>query len=270
MQKLITGGSTILIFISICGPLKAAFHSPQVESRSNKVVATTPTLSPDMLLASTTLTPDATQQSTVTPVPVSTSTPEPLKIRVVKHQESQFRKGAIGQAQLSIINKAINSIIWSRNANPKVAADEDYAAIVKECEGSGVHDLLTDLITEAVSNDYQPNHKAANVTYSTQLNSDFENGHQSDNSNGKSTGEMAAGRGTGVDSGLTPAGRQPDLTANATSSSPAQSPPSAKAIHSKTGYIKHRSTVGHRTVDVKLRLIALWHQSLARPEKAIK
>lgn len=208
--------------------------------------------------------------STGMPTPVLTPTLEPLKIRVVKHQASQFRKGAVGQEELSIINKAIKSIPWSRNANPQVAADEDYVAIVKECERSGVHDLLTDLITEAVSNDYQPNHQEANITYSIQLNSDFENGHPSDSATGKSTGEVAAGRGTGVESGLAPTGSQPDLTAKATPSPPVQALPAAKINRAKSGYVKHRSPVGHRTVNVKLRLIALWHQSLARTEKAIK
>ena len=43
-----------------------------------------------------------------------------------------------------------------------------------------MHDLLTDLITEAVSNDYQPHNVAANGAYFTELNSDFENGVKTD------------------------------------------------------------------------------------------
>ena len=37
-------------------------------------------------------------------------------------------------------------------------------------------DLLTDLITEAASNDYQPANQAANSTYIAELISDFEAG----------------------------------------------------------------------------------------------
>ena len=117
-------------------------------------------------------TPDSTPEPTPTPTPVST--PTPLKSRVVKHQPDQFRKGAISKEELSAIKKAIRAIPWSRNSDPKAAADEDYGAILKECEKSRVHDLLTDLITEAVSNDYQPNNVAANGAYFTELNSDFE------------------------------------------------------------------------------------------------
>ena len=270
MRLLITGASIILIFISIYGLRKAVFDRHEVQSRSTTAVAATPTLSPNMLLASTTPTPDPTPQSTSTPTSVSTFTLEPLKIRVVKHQPDQFRKGALSKEELSAITKAIKTIPWSRNSNPQAAANEDYAAIVKECEKSGVHDLLTDLITEAESNDYQPNNEAANSAYCTELNSEFENGDQSDSSNGKSTDEMTGGQGRSVNSGLTPTARQPAVQANTTSLSPAQPSASAEAIRSKIGHVRHRSTVRHRIVDVKMRLIALWHQSLAQTEKSPK
>ena len=80
----------------------------------------------------------------------------------------------------------MKTIPWSRNSDPKAAADEDYAAIVKECEKSGGQDLLADLVTEALSNDYQPNNKVTNSAYSAQLNLDFENGPQSESPDGKS------------------------------------------------------------------------------------
>ena len=101
---------------------------------------------------------------------------QPLKSREIKHQPDRFRNGAISKEELSAIKKAIKTIQWSRNSHPKAAADEDYAAIVKECENSGVRYLVTDLITEAASNDYQPGNEAANTTYITELISDFENG----------------------------------------------------------------------------------------------
>jgi hypothetical protein len=268
MRLLITGASIILIFISIYCLQKAVFDRHEVQSRSTAAIAATPTLSPNMVLASTTPTPDPTPQST--PTPTSVSTLEPLKIRIVKHLPDQFRKGALGKEELSAIKNAIKTIPWSRNSNPQAAANEDYAAIVKECEKSGVHDLLTDLITEAESNDYQPNNEAANGAYCTELNSDFENGDQSDSSNGKSTNEMTGGQGRSVNSGLTPTGRQPAVQANTTSLSPAPPSASAEVIRSKIGHVRHRSTVRHRIVDVKMRLIALWHQSLAQTEKSPK
>jgi hypothetical protein len=46
-----------------------------------------------------------------------------------------------------------------------------------------VNGLLTDLVTEAVSNDYQPNNEAANGAYFTELNSDFEKGVEIDRKN---------------------------------------------------------------------------------------
>jgi hypothetical protein len=180
MQKLINGASIILILISIYGLLKTVFDAQQVKSTPTTLVATTPTPSPDMRPVSTTPTPEPTPEPTPTPTAVSTPTPKPLKSRVVKHQPDQFRKGAIGKEELSAIKKAIKTIPWSRNSDPKAAADEDYAAIVKESEKSNVHDLLTDLIVEAVSNDYQPNNEAANGAYLTELNSDFENGVKTD------------------------------------------------------------------------------------------
>ncbi len=183
MRKLINGASIILILISIYVLLKTVFDAQQVKSTPATAVAATPPSSPNLLLASTTATPDPTPELTPTPTPVSTPTPKPLKSRVVKHQPDQFRKGAISKEELSAIKKAIKTIPWSRNSDPKAAADEDYTAIVKECEKSPVHDLLTDLITEAVSNDYQPNNQTANSAYFTELNSDFENGVKTDRKN---------------------------------------------------------------------------------------
>jgi hypothetical protein len=77
--------------------------------------------------------------------------------------------------------------------------------------------------------------------------------------NEKSTREITAGQAPSIDSGLTPKINQPDVQANATSRSPAQQPNSATAAHTKA---PHRSSVHRRYVDVKTRLIALWHQSL--------
>jgi hypothetical protein len=59
----------------------------------------------------------------------------------------------------------------------------------------------------------------------------------------------------------------PDSQANATSWSSAQSYDFARVIRSKIHNIRHRSPARLRFVDVKMRLIALWHQSLARSQR---
>jgi hypothetical protein len=256
MRKLIIGASIILILISSYDLLKAVFASPQTKSASPIAVAVTPTPVPDKLFATT------------TPAPDSTFTLEPLKSRVVEHQPDQFRQGAISGEELSAIKKAIETIPWSRNANPKSAANEDYAAILKECEKSSVHGLLTDLLTEAVSNDYQPNQEAANDAYSTELNADFERNEQSGSSKEESTAEVPAEKGMSVNGGLPPAADKPQVPANATSLSPAKPPTPPAAVRSKIGHVKHRSIERHQIVDVKVRLIELWHQSLAQTAKS--
>jgi hypothetical protein len=85
--------------------------------------------------------------------------------------------------------------------------------------------------------------------------------------NEKSTGEITAGQAPSIDSGLTPKINHPDVQANATSWSPSQRPDSVHAAHTKTPNVRHRSSMHPRYVDVKTRLIALWHQSL-RHEKS--
>jgi hypothetical protein len=82
-------------------------------------------------------------------------------------------------------------------------------------------------------------------------------------SNEKSTGETTAGRAPSIDGGSTPKIDQPDVVqANATSWSPSQRPDSAHGAHTKIFNVRLRSSKHPRYVDVKTRLIALWHQSL--------
>jgi hypothetical protein len=173
-RRLINGASIIVILFSIYGLLKTTFNAQPIRSTPTTIVASAPTATPNMLGVSPTPTPEPTLEPTATPIPEPTPTPKPLKSRVVKHQPDQFRKGALSKEELSAIKKAIKSIQWSRNSDPKAAADEDYAAIVKVCENSSVHYLLADLITEAASNDYQPDNEAANSSYITELNSNFD------------------------------------------------------------------------------------------------
>ncbi len=227
-------------------------------------MAITPTPEPAIQLASSTSAPAPIPPVTPEPIPVPKSTLEPLKSRVVNHQPDQFRKGAVGKDELIAIKKAMESIAWSLNANPEAAANEDYSAIVRECEKSGEHGLLADLIAEAVSNDYQPNNEGANAAYSNALNSDYENGQQSDSSNGKRTGEITAGEEPVVNRALTSAVDQPDRPAAAASSSPAQAPAQAAITHAKIVHGRHRTIVRRRIVDAKTRLLQLWHQSLVQ------
>jgi hypothetical protein len=82
-------------------------------------------------------------------------------------------------------------------------------------------------------------------------------------SNEKSTGEITSGQATSVE-GLTPEIKHPDTQANATSWSPAHWRDSGRAIGLKVPRERFRSSGRLRFVDVKMRLIALWHQSLQR------
>ena len=86
-------------------------------------------------------------------------------------------------------------------------------------------------------------------------------------SNEKSTGEITAGQAPSIDSGLTPKINHPDVQANATSWSPSQRSDSGQAARTKFANVRFRSSTHPRYVDVKTRLIALWHQSL-RHEKS--
>jgi hypothetical protein len=253
MLKLITGASVILILVALYGVLKPDFGSHRqngtpVASAATIPMPASPMPTSPIILVSVTPTP--------MPSPLLAATPEPLKTRVVKHQPDQFRKGAMSKEELSALNKAIQSIQWSRNPDPKAAANEDYTAIVKECEQSSVGDLLTDLVTEAIANDYQPNNEAANAAYSGELSGDFEKVGRNDLSNQSTLGEAAGGV-TNNDRG-------------STSSSSARRPTFAAAAPTKVGHPRHRSPVRHRVVDVKARLLALWHQSLAQSEKSDK
>jgi hypothetical protein len=87
-------------------------------------------------------------------------------------------------------------------------------------------------------------------------------------SNEKSTGEITSGQATRADHGFTPEVNHPDEQANATSWSPANRPDSERVIRPKIPSVRYRTFVQHRILDVKMRLIALWHQSLARGEKS--
>ena len=83
-------------------------------------------------------------------------------------------------------------------------------------------------------------------------------------SNEKSGGEIAPEQATSADRGLTPEISHPNGQADATSWSPARQPDSVRVIRSKIPNVRYRRFVRHRMREVKMRLIALWRQSLAR------
>jgi hypothetical protein len=78
----------------------------------------------------------------------------------------------------------------------------------------------------------------------------------------KSTGEITASQAPSIDSGLTAKINHPDVQANATSWSPSQRPDSAHSVHTKIFNVRLRSSKQPQHVDVRTRLIGLWHQSL--------
>jgi hypothetical protein len=83
----------------------------------------------------------------------------------------------------------------------------------------------------------------------------------------RSSGETTSGQATSVDRGLTPEIKHPDAQANPSSWSPAHSQVSARAILPNISNVRYRLSVRPRILDVKMRLIALWHRSLARTER---
>jgi hypothetical protein len=83
-------------------------------------------------------------------------------------------------------------------------------------------------------------------------------------SNKETIGEVTSRQAINVDAGLTPAISHSAVQSNATSPSPTPQPDSARVVRSKASNARHRSSVRPRVVNVKARLIDLWHQSLAR------
>jgi hypothetical protein len=87
-------------------------------------------------------------------------------------------------------------------------------------------------------------------------------------SNEKGTGGIASGRATSVDRGLTPEINHPDVHANANLWSSAHWQRPARVIRPKIHVLRYKSSLRARLVDVKVRLITLWHQSFVRSERS--
>jgi hypothetical protein len=82
----------------------------------------------------------------------------------------------------------------------------------------------------------------------------------------KNTNEISSGRETSVDHGFTPKTSQADVKPGGSVSFSAQPLDSTQVIRPKIPNVKHRSR-RPRFTDVKMRLIALWHQSLVRTQR---
>ena len=83
-------------------------------------------------------------------------------------------------------------------------------------------------------------------------------------SNEKRTHEIVSEKATSSDSGLTLVTNELDVKPNANSCRKASGKVSARVIHEKYRHVRLRSSVRLGYIDVKPRLIALWHQSLQR------
>jgi hypothetical protein len=106
-----------------------------------------------------------------------------------------------------------------------------------------------------------------------------------------SNGKMASEEGNGVDQAFNKASPQDDATwqmkptatapapffpftpeigavANSDAGTSALRQDSARSIGPEARYARSRSSVGSKSIDVKKRLIELWHQSLAKIEKS--
>jgi hypothetical protein len=82
-------------------------------------------------------------------------------------------------------------------------------------------------------------------------------------SNEKRTGEITAGQASSIDGRSSPKIDHPDvMQAKATSWAPSQRPDSAHSTPTKIFNVGLPSSKHPRYIDVKTRLIALWHQSL--------
>jgi hypothetical protein len=77
-------------------------------------------------------------------------------------------------------------------------------------------------------------------------------------------GEIASRQPPNVDSGLTPSISPLAVDLNATPPSPAPQPGPARVVRSNISNVRDRTHTQPRVVNVKMRLIDLWHQSLAR------
>ena len=87
-------------------------------------------------------------------------------------------------------------------------------------------------------------------------------------SKGKSVDQIAGGQVTSFDPGFTPEINYPVVQAKVSSWSAPQRRDFVRVIQPRIPYVRHRSSMRSGLVDVKMRLIMLWHRSLARAERS--
>jgi hypothetical protein len=86
--------------------------------------------------------------------------------------------------------------------------------------------------------------------------------------NGKSPDQTTSGQLASSDPGFTPEINNGELPTKVSAGSGVQPGDSPRAIRPTIRNLKHRTSLRSRAIDVKMRLIMLWHQSLARTEKS--
>jgi hypothetical protein len=126
--------------------------------------------------------------------------------------------------------------------------------------------LLSTLIIAAGALVFQDNHRmAANLAEETRGTGPLSEGA---GLNGKSIDQTTPAQLTSSEPGLTSERtNNPELPTKVTVWSGADQPESARAARPRVHNLRHRFPFRPRLVDVRTRLIELWHQSLARVEK---
>ncbi len=92
--------------------------------------------------------------------------------------------------------------------------------------------------------------------------------HEGIGLNGKNPDQTTSGQLPSSDPGVTPGANNGQLPTKVSALSVAQRQDSPRAIRPRIHNARHRLSLRSRVVDVKMRLIMLWHQSLARSEKS--
>jgi hypothetical protein len=134
--------------------------------------------------------------------------------------------------------------------------------------GCVVFAALMVALQERHAKTYNLTQEASQATVAPFLNANAPAISETVGSNEKSTGEIALGQVTSVNRGLPSEINHPDTQENATSWSAAHRQDRGGVIGLKVPRARSRSSGRLRFVDVKARLIALWHQSLAQTEKS--
>lgn len=130
----------------------------------------------------------------------------------------------------------------------------------------------TNDLTEGASQterDLLPNGKnfTGKVTSGQASSADHAMAQISTEENSSSQMESAASASTSV-LAFPPEIKSEDARSNVGSSTPGNRGDSGRVIRSKVPRTRSRSSLRPRIVDVKMRLLALWHQSLARSERS--